>query len=244
MKKNILYLLVPLLIFSCSQKEKPNDKLNGSDILLKSIEVHDPNQNWDSAELNIHIQEPRIKNPFRYSEVRLNISNGKFELIRNRENNVSKHTIDKNGLSKVYFNDSEQIEKKYIEKYRLNPKMNDRYRKFYKMLIGLPMSLKSPTIKGFEEVGIETYNGAECYMVPVTLNEEMFSKNWILYIAKSTFKFKGMEIVFPGDDTKGERLFFDGEFIIDEMTIPRIRHWYEYSNNDYSGTDIIIKQLE
>lgn len=232
------------MILSCSTNNEVDDNSNGHDILLKSIEVHDPNNNWESTEMYIHIQEPRIKNPLRYSEIQINISTGKFELLRNRENHVSKHTIDENGHSKIYLDDSDQIDEKYIDKYKLDPKRNWGYRDFYTTLIGLPMSLEDTSIKEFKVVETRSFNGADCYMVPIVLNKPLFSDLWNLYIDKSTFKFKGIEILFPDDTTKGERLFFDGAIIIDEMIIPRIRHWHEYSNNDYSGTDIIVKQLD
>jgi len=106
------------------------------------------------------------------------------------------------------------------------------------------MSLVDTTIKEFKVVEITSFNNADCYKVPIVLNKPIFSDYWNLYIDKSSFKFKGVEIIFPEDDTKGERLFFDGEIIVDDIIISRIRHWHEYSNNEYSGSDIIVKQLE
>lgn len=49
-------------------------------------------------------------------------------------------------------------------------------------------------------------------------------------------------MIFLDDNTKGERLYFDKSITINGITIPRIRHWYEM-NDEFSGSDIILKQL-
>jgi len=111
------------------------------------------------------------------------------------------------------------------------------------MLYGLPMTLNEGSVKKYGEFESATYNNHDCFKIPIELKEEMFSKNWIAYISQSDYVFKGMEIVFPGDDTKGERLYYNGSIVIDGVQIPRIRHWHELSTDVYSGSDIIIKEL-
>ncbi|MFK7773222.1 MAG: DUF6503 family protein [Saprospiraceae bacterium] len=241
MKKSIGCLII-LVSFSCALSNE-EISLDGNEVLSKSILTHDPNDKWKELEMNIHIQEPRTGNPSRYSIVKMNNMDQSFELIRNRENHLSKHVIDKNGISKVYLDDKEEIAPELIEKYRLNPERNTRYKDFYKMLYGLPMSLNTESINQFGEVESSIYNNQDCYKIPIELKQEMFSKNWIIYISKTEFEFKGMEIVFPENKTKGERLFFDGSISIKGVKVPRIRHWYELADNSYSGSDIIIGEL-
>ena len=81
-------------------------------------------------------------------------------------------------------------------------------------------------------------------MIPIELRKPIFSDRWNIFISKSTHEYKGMEIIFPDDSLKGERLIFEGEIDINEMKIPRIRHWHDYYDNSYTGTDIILKELE
>lgn len=235
-----IFGLIILIFLSCSvdQKEK---SLDGKEIINKSIINHDPSGNWSELKLSIHIQEPRLNNPLRYSIIKLNNRDNSFELIRNRGNSLSKHVIDENGISKVYLDDSEEIAKDLVEKYRLNPERNERYRSFYKMMYGLPMSLNEEIIHEVGSVGNSTYNNVDCYKIPIKLKEEMFSKDWIIYISKDNFDFKGMEIIFQDDKTKGERLYFDGSILINGIKIPRVRHWHELDDR-YSGSDIIVKE--
>ncbi len=237
---NIEWLMI-LILASCATDEK--NKLSGEEVLYQSIKYHDPKDNWDEFDMSIRIQEPRIGNPSRYSVLSLNNQDHSFELIRNRDNHLSKHIIDDKGVSKVYLDDNEEISPELVTKYRLTPERNKGYHEFYKMLYGLPMSLDKASLNRIGEVESSIYNNQLCYKIPIELKEAMFSMNWIIYISKSKFEFKGMEIIFPDDNTKGERLYYEGSISIGDMRLPRIRHWHELSNNDYSGSDIIIGEL-
>lgn len=230
---------VLLILFSCNQKET----LTNNEILEKGIEKHDPNNEWESANINIHIQEPRISNPERYSIVKLNNKNGSFELHRNREKSVSKHIIDENGVSKTFLDNQISTDSLLIKKYRLDPKRNFGYKRFYQLLLGLPMSLQNEKFYLKENVEEVFFNHQNAYKLSLELEKPMFSKNWNLYFSLNDFTLLGIEVVFPEDKNKGERLFFDGEMKINAMSIARTRHWYELDNT-YAGSDIIIKKLK
>ena len=237
------FILVCLI--SCQQDiDHKEAELNSSEILEKSTKFHDPNGIWGNLELSIHIQEPRLNNPGRYSLIKLNNNDNSFELVRNRDHHLSRYIVDRDGNIKVYLDDKEDIASDLIEKYRLDKPRVLKYRDSYQMRYGLPMSLTDDAIKSIGKVESSTYNNQACYKIPIELNKEMFSTHWLIYIAKSNFEYKGMEIIFPDDYTKGERLYFEGIFSIDNIKVPRIRHWHKYSDDTYSGSDIIIKALE
>ncbi len=224
----------------CQNKEQIP---TANDILTKSIQTHDPNGNWNNASFSIYIQEPRLGNPVRYSEVKLNNKDNSFELKRNREEHVSTHIVDKDGTSITYLDDKIETDTLLINKYRLNPNRNKGYQRFYKVLLGLPMSLNSKKITLNEDVITSSFNKEQCYKLSVILGEPLFSKHWNVFFSKENNKIVGLEMVFPKDPNKGERLVFEGEFIINnDIIIPRIRHWREL-NDAYSGSDIILKDL-
>ena len=64
-----------------------------------------------------------------------------------------------------------------------------------------------------------------------------------MFFAQKDFKILGIEMFFPENPNKGERLIFEGEFETNGIKIPRMKHWYEL-NNVYSGSDIIISELK
>lgn len=236
MRLIILSFLITILL-SCNQ-EKP---LNGSQILSNSIKVHDPSDAWGEATLNLYIQEPRISNPHRYSIVKLDNSNNTFELTRNRGKHISRHIIDSLGNSFVILDEKMEIDTGLVKKYRLSASRNADYKKFYQTMYGLPMSLSNST-----EKIINTTTGIfaqeECYKIQLKLKEKIISRYWHIFISTSDMKILGIEITFPDDPSKGERLFFDKIIEVNGMKIPRIRHWHNLEDNEYSGSDIILKE--
>lgn len=229
-----------LVLASCASNETD---LSGKEIIAKSIEKHDPNGKWPTTELHFRIQEPRLQNPVRYSDVALNNKNGAFSLFRNREDHVSNHIIDNKGDAITYLDGKIITDTLLIKKYRLEPSRNTGYRRFYQLLMGLPMSLHIEKLDSVGNVSRVLFNSVDSYKVPIILEKPMFSKYWNLYFAKDDFSMIGMEMIFPDDPSKGERLFFDGSIDLDGIIIPRHKHWHELSGA-YSGSDIIVKNLK
>jgi len=192
--------------------------------------------------LNLRIQEPRLQNPVRYSVVKLNNKTGAFSLHRNRDNHVSNHIIDNQGNASTFLDGNVITDTLVIKKYRLDPSRNFGYRRFYQSLMGLPMSLHIEKLDSIGDVSEVVFNGLQSYKVPVVLEKAMFSKHWNLYFSQNDFSMIGLEMVFPDDLKKGERLLFEGNINLKGINIPRYKHWHELSG-EYSGSDIIVKEI-
>lgn len=231
----ILFLFLPA---GCEEKKE----LDPVQILQKSIDYHDPNGHWANTSFHVHIQEPRISNPGRYSILKLNRSFNSFELIRNREEHVSHHIIDSLGNSSVLLDGEKNFDSLLIGKYRLDPQRNAGYKKFYELLYGLPMSLKDFQ-KNIVRATETIFNDKDSYKIEMELNESIISNHWNIYISRLNKEIIGVEIIFKDEPEKGERLYFDGKFMINDMSIPRIRHWHELHNDNYLGSDLIIKSI-
>jgi len=229
-----------LIFFLCACNQ--GKQLDGIQILKESIKVHDSLGIWNKAHLNLHIQEPRISNPYRYSILKLDNSKTTFELARNRDQYISKHIIGNDGNSLTLLDGKIEIDTVLIKKYRLDPSRNIGYMNFYKLMYGLPMSLND-YMESVVNTSEMVFNKEQCYKIEVELKEKMISKYWNIFISKSNGTIKGIEIIFPERPNEGDRLYFDGVININQVIIPRIRHWHELKNDDYSGSDIIMKEI-
>ncbi|RTE55485.1 hypothetical protein EHW67_02665 [Arenibacter aquaticus] len=236
--KETFLVIITLLIFGCKQE----NILDGKRVLNQSIIEHDSLNRWSRNNFFIHIQEPRIANPHRYSILELNNSSNSFKLSRNRDQYISEHIIDSSGNSFVLLDGNIVTDTVLIDKYGLDAFRNIGYKNFYKLLYGLPMSLKD-SYKEIINTSVSIFNEEECYKIEMELKDTVISKNWILYISKSNMRIKGVEIIFPEKPDEGERIYFDEIIIINGIKIPRIRHWHLLNDNSYSGTDLIIKEL-
>lgn len=240
-RQNIFLVLVfgtVFLLQGCIQDADPN----GKNILKRAINVADPDGQWRVADLQLHIQEPRPRNPQRYSLVYLNNATNEFTLHRNRERHISEHRIDAEGKSLVLLDGKSVNDSALITKYRLDPARNIGYKNFYHLLIGLPMSLETAA-KEIGGASVTRFNDEECYKIEIKLEQSVISDQWNVYINTTDFSLVGVEIVAPDRPDGGERLYFDGQVIIGNMSISRVRHWHQLSDDAYSGSDVIVKTL-
>ena len=232
-------LFLCALILSCSSKQ---EDLTAEKIIEKSIQFHDVNNQWKEANFTFHIQEPRVGNPKRFSVVTLNNKENSFVLQRNRDEHISTHTINEKGEAFTTLNGKIITDSTLIKKYRLEPKRNANYHRFYETLLGLPMSLATEE-KEIKSAIKTTFNDKMVFKVEIELKEPLFSKNWNVYFSQENYKIVGLEMVFPDNPEKGERLVFEDELKYKNIIIPRIRHWREL-NNEYSGSDIIVSKTD
>lgn len=237
--KETLLIVLALLLFTCT----PEKNLDGDLILKNTIRKHDSMNNWNETRLKLHIQEPRISNPHRYSILELDNSANSFKLQRNRDEHVSTHIIDRNGISSVLLDGHAEIDSLLIDKYRLDAKRNIGYKNFYHLLYGLPMTLDE-SAKEIIKTTVQNFKGEPCYKLELELKEAVISKYWNLFVSKTTMESRGIEIVVPDKEDGGERIYFDELIVVNGIQIPRIRHWHELKNDHYSGSDLIIKEIE
>jgi hypothetical protein len=233
-----LFFLV-LLFLSCETSET---QYSGEEVLQKSIQKHDPNGDWNKAEFALRIQEPRTQNPERFSEVYINNKNNSFSLKRNRGDKIATYSMNSNGITTVLLDDEIVQDTALIKEYLLQHNRVTRYQKFYQILLGLPMSLNDEVLKSIDQVLDVTFNSKKSYKVSVQLKEPMFSDHWNLFISEEDFTLMGIEMVFPDDPEKGERLYFEKSIQLKNFHIPRIRHWYNLKD-EYAGSDVIVKKL-
>ncbi len=238
MKDAILFTFITLFFGGCLQEEA----IDGSTILSESMAYHDPSNSWENTILQIHVQEPRMLNPHRYSIIKMDNTDNSFSLKRNRDDNISEHIIDQDGNSSVLWNGEITSDTALVNKYRLDPARNAGYREFYQIFYGLPMSLEDRILK-INHASETTFNQQACYQLSIELKEPMFSKEWRLFLLKATKEIIGIEIVSRDKPDGGERLYFEKIIKINQILIPRIRHWHQLKDDTYSGTDIIIGEI-
>jgi len=221
-----------------------NNCKNSTYLLEQSKKYHDPSGNWNQLDWKLHIQEPRLQNPARYSRISLNNDNGAFELLRNREQSISSHKIDADGNAEVLLDGSKDFSKELAEEYRLDASRNQGYREFYQMMYGLPMSLTDDLVAEMKAAETVTFNQQEAYKIQIKLKEAMIGQYWRIFLSTENHKIIGLEIFKEENAAAGERLYFDGEFDYKGIQIPRMRHWYDLETEAYSGSDIILKEWE
>lgn len=212
-------------------------------LLERARSFHDPEQRWASAKLALQLQEPRIANPGRYTQLRMDNASGRFQIERGRGKQVSTHIVDEAGQTTVLLDGSERISKELQEKYRLDPARNLNYREFYAMMYGLPMSLNRESVASLANAVRDRFDGHEAYRIDLTLRRPLISAHWSLFVSRQEGRVLGLEIRLPGQVQAGERIVFRDLMQTQGMRLPRVRHWHDLANGEYSGSDLIIGEL-
>ena len=242
-----LKLLFGLLFISMilSWKTDRSHCKNSVYILSQVNKVYDADQRWSGSAIHIHIQEPRIGNPARYTKLRMDHAADYFEMERQKDIGTIKRIITPKKESKISVNGQIDLSPEIQEKYALNLQRTQRSRNFYTIMYGLPMSINDTFWKTIEPAQKAHFEGQEVYRINIELKEEMISKHWTLITSVATNKLLAIEFNHPEDpENAGEFIKFHEEYEFDGIKIPRVRNWYAQGTNEYLGTDVIVKDLE
>lgn len=216
----------------------------GKQLLQRSNAFHDPNKKWPSANVSMVIVEPRLNNPTRMSNLTLNHAPKHFELTRNRGQNQTTHVIDSKGNSYSLLNGKAETNPDEIKEFSLDPKRNFNYRRVYELLIGLPSSLTEQEVANVGLPVESVFDTKKAWRIDVELKEPLFSKFWSVYLSAKDYRVLGIDIQNDEVPDRSYTLVFRDLVEIDGIKFPRVRHWYGKQNQDFRGSDIILKQVE
>ncbi|MCE7990726.1 MAG: hypothetical protein HEP71_02050 [Roseivirga sp.] len=236
--KPLLYLLLPLSFLVVGNSNHERTCKNGKYILEQSIKFHDPKGNWQTASLDMVIREPRLTVPDRFSNVRLDVPSRTFSLERNRGDHVSTHLVDENGQAKTLLDGKPETDPELIEKYRLQPERNTNYRGYYEFMYGLPMVLQGDNYQ-MKEVREVTFNKQKAISIDFELGVPMIASSWRIFFSPEDYSVLGLETLGEKPE-EGEYLIFNGSADMKEMNLARFRHWYDKTNDEYRGSDILV----
>ncbi len=244
---SLLSLTMLFVLASCGSEETRTpaadaDSVSAQDVLRRSLQFHDPEEQWGRLGLRFIIDEPRIGFPERQSEVLIGEAGKRFELLREYEDIAVVRGMA--GDSCYFLVDSLSVapsDAATIGRYRLQCERTVGFRNFYRLLNGLPMSLFQPNVALGEEVQTTTVGPYPCYRLTARLNQEGVSEEWAFFFDQTTFQLRGY-----GYDSQqaGEFLRLDGMVEVANMKLPRMRHWYNRVDSTYLGSDIYVEVLE
>ncbi len=236
MKIIIAILFLTVAFFTQGQQ------LPAQEVLDKSIEYHDPNNNWSEFIGKFQVTMTTPNNPDRVSEIEINLPAQFFELFATRDSLLTGYTISKDEVrvSKIILRDKNQL-------IATTDKDVDRaivMRDYYTYLYGLPMKLKDDGTIINEIVQRKRFKGKEYLVVEVSYDPEVGSDVWFFYFDPESYR---MEVYqFFKTDKKGklkpdfgEYILLSGNHELNKIQIPAIRQWYYNKDDQFLGTDTI-----
>lgn len=235
-------LLLLFLFAACNPATEPAEEANtlpaASDILRRSLEFHDPQEQWPSSQFRMVIDEPRTNFPERQSTILIDLPEAAFEVTRQYDGTLVRRGIQQDSC--YNFADGEPVppaDSATVNLYRLQCDRTQGYQGFYQLLTGLPMTLFSPEVSLKEEVVAVDFGPYPCYAVQARLTNPIISEQWVFYFDRSEYQLRGYRAAGEG---AAEYLELDGLVGFNSMQLPRMRHWYSMADSTYLGSDIVI----
>jgi len=236
--KNLTLLL---LIFTSTITFAQN--ITGPELLKKSIQFHDPNNNWQSFDGNFSVTMEIPNKPNRESEIKINLPKEYFSLKTIKDTVVTESIVDKSECQ-LSINGNTNLTDALKKAHNLNCKRAKFFKNYYTYLYGLPMKLNDEGTIIDQNVIQKTFKGKDYLVLKATYAKAVGKDTWYFYFNPQTY---AMEVYqFFKDETKN-----DGEYIlltdletINGIKMPKNRAWYYNKNDKYLATDILSKNTQ
>jgi hypothetical protein len=231
---NLLYLFCFL---SCIYAGICQD-LTPAEILDKSISYHDPNGVWGSFDGSFNVRMQTPDRPDRLSEITMDQNEGRFRL--HVQQGEDEKTYELNGQHcTLHLNGKEDFSEADAKTHRLTCESAKMYRDYYSYLYGLPMKLRDPGTRISPEAEKRTFQGKEYWVLEVSYDPEVGKDLWYFYFDPESFAMEAYQFYHDKVKNDGEYIMLEGEFLLNQMRLPKTRHWYTNRESKLLGTDIL-----
>ena len=212
--------------------------LSPRQILDNSISYHDPNGVWGSFEGSFNVRMDTPERPPRLSEITLNQNEARFRLhVRQGED---EKTYELNGQQcTLHLNGREDFSEADAKTHRLTCESAKMYRDYYSYLYGLPMKLRDPGTRISPDAEKRTFQGKEYWVLEVNYDPEVGKDLWYFYFDPESFAMEAYQFYHDKAKNDGEYIMLEGEFLLNEMRLPKTRRWYTNREGKHLGTDIL-----
>ena len=224
-----LFILLLLIPFGLKAQQ-----LNGTQLLEKAINYHDPNGEWDTFKGTLFVEMTTPDRSARMTEIYIDLPGSFFQAVAKQDDIKTTYTV-KNGNCAV---NTEPPQEK-------NPDCERAvmYRNYYTYLYGLPMKLKDPGTIIDPKVEMVTFKGKEYLRLKASYTEEVGSDVWFFYFDPQTYALQVYQF-YKGDPNgkgkeTGEYILLEGESLIGGMRIPKDREWFYNKDDKFLGKDAL-----
>ncbi|MBZ9731094.1 DUF6503 family protein [Salegentibacter sp. JZCK2] len=224
-----------LVLLSSCQTKKESD----SELLKKALSYHDPEENWSTLKTRLYLSSVDKSGQKNNFEIELDNSTGYFAHISRQD---GKEVVKGYADNKEFYllDGKQEISEEDRKKYELTSESLKWVHSFYPYLYGLPMKLTDEGVKVREAGKVEEIEGNNYKVLEVNFDPSAGSDNWFFYFEPESNAMKAYRFNH-GDPESGEYILLEEEEIVQGIKMPKVRKWYWNKNNEYIGTDTLIK---
>jgi hypothetical protein len=198
-----------------------------------------PKGNWPDLKTRLYLSSTDTAGQEHPFEIELDNSTGYFAHISRKE---GKEVVKGFAGGKEFYllDGNQEMTEEEREKYGLTPEALNWVHSFYSFLYGLPMKLTDEGANITDAEHMEELQGELFHVLKVNYDPSVGSDNWVFYLHPETYAMKAYRFNH-GDPESGEYILLEQEENVGGIRMPKIRKWYWNKNNEYIGTDTLIK---
>lgn len=220
-----------------------SQNISGIELLEKTINYHDPDNNWSTFADSFSVTMETPNNSARISNIHINLPEELFYIKMTRDTLITEYTVNK-GVCSFALNGEKNLSVEQQKQFNISCERALLYKNYYTYLYGLPMKLKDPGTIIENKVDKKVFKGNTYLVLKVSYDKTVGSDVWYFYFNPKTY---AMEIYqfFKTDEQghlkpdSGEYILLSDETIINNIKMPKNRAWYYNKDNSYLGTDIL-----
>lgn len=215
-------------------------ELSGEELLEKTIEYHDPDNQWKTLQSKFQVVMQTPKAEDRLSTISIDIPKKVFELSVTQDNNSYRYTIHKDSCE-ILLNGQSEFTEAEAKKFRLSCERGTMFKNYYTYLYGLPMKLNDPGTIIDPKVQEKTVKGKKYLVLKATYKAEVGDDIWYFYFDPKTYAMEIYQFFHDESKNDGEYILLKGTEEISGIKMPKTREWYYNKDDKYLGTDVLSK---
>jgi|AntRauTorckE5430_2_1112549.scaffolds.fasta_scaffold00379_8 hypothetical protein len=215
--------------------------LPADSVLNRSIDFHDPEENWNEQSHLLQIAESRPNGTVRHTRLSIFPYSDEFDMQQVR----GKDKVQMRYLRNTFdysVNGNTEVDSNTIKRLGLTSKRMLGMRDYYTYLYGLPMKLRDIGTIVDPQIHQVWFHGKDLLEMRVSYAPNAGQDVWFFYFDPENFALSGYAFYHKSDGPgTGEYILLEGEAAVDKMILPAKRHWYLTAERLYLGTDEILR---
>ena len=232
------FLSLFLFVISNMQFSYCQNMLTANELLLKSIEYHDPKGKLSSFDLTFDFIETRPNGADRSTTIKCNLEKEIFSSLQSKDSFLINSSYDK-GIVKFLVNESENFSEEIAKELRLTEERFLMLRNYYQYLWLLPVKLLDSGTIIHEEIKHADFFGKASLEMKVTYDPSVGNDIWYFYFHPNTYALIGYRFYHDEAANDGEYILLDGEMESNGVKLPKERKWYMHKDDKFLGADIL-----
>mgnify|MGYP001601897300 CR=1 FL=1 len=235
MRRNLFFVILFLsCIGNCLSQN-----LSASQIIEEACDYHDFNNALMTGKYRWHILEKRPGQGDNYCILIFDPANEYYQIKKIYDNESFEYIIEADNY-KIKFNGSTSYSDEIAAKYQLTRKRAYLLRDYYYYLWYMPVKLKDKGTEIDPSASKTVFNGMECYLIDVSYPLEDDAEIWQFYFDTKQYYLTGYAFQKAYHSSVAEYILLDEEVVHESLRIPKIRKWYDSSDDQYLGEDILL----